>query len=98
MRNSSVVRFVCVLVVAVLTVVGISVAQEAGQTKSKERPWMNTSLSPDERANLVLKELTLDEKLSLLHGQGFPGWGPPGPNVLLSNGGAGFVLGIPRLG
>ena len=34
------------------------------------RPWMNASLSPDERAALVLKEMTLDEKISLLHGTG----------------------------
>jgi len=60
--------------------------------------WMNKSLSPDERADLVLKELTLDEKIDLLHGQGMPGWGPPKPNAHLGNGGAGFVLGIERLG
>jgi beta-glucosidase len=61
-------------------------------------PWMNTKLSPDERANLVLKEMTLDEKISLLHGEGMPGWGKPRPNAYLGNGGAGFVLGIERLG
>ena len=60
--------------------------------------WMNKSLSPDERADLVLKELTLDEKIDLLHGEGMPGWGKPKPNYYLGNGGAGFVLGIPRLG
>ena len=60
--------------------------------------WMNKSLSPDERADLVMKELTLDEKIDLLHGQGMPGWGPPKPNAHLGNGGAGFVLGIERLG
>jgi beta-glucosidase len=60
--------------------------------------WMNKSLSADERADLVLKELTLDEKIDLLHGQGMPGWGPPKPNAHLGNGGAGFVLGIDRLG
>ena len=27
-----------------------------------------------------------------------PGWGPPRPNDYLGNGGAGFVLGVPRLG
>jgi len=31
-------------------------------------PWMNRSLSPDERAALVVKEMTLDGKVSLLHG------------------------------
>ncbi len=61
-------------------------------------PWMNTSLSPDARADLVLKQLTLDEKIDLLHGQGQPGHGKPGPFAFLGNGGAGFVLGVPRLG
>jgi len=60
--------------------------------------WMNKSLSADERADLVIKELTLDEKIDLIHGQGMPGWGPPKPNAYLGNGGAGFVLGIERLG
>ena len=59
---------------------------------------MNKSLSPDERADLVLKELTLDEKIDLIHGEGMPGWGKPKPNYYLGNGGAGFVLGVPRLG
>ncbi len=66
--------------------------------QAPKRPWMNTQLSPDERADLVLKELTLDEKIDLMHGNGMPGWGRPMPNAYLGNGGAGFVLGIPRLG
>jgi beta-glucosidase len=60
-------------------------------------PWMNTSLSPDVRAGLVLKELTLDEKITLIHGQGSP-FGGSNPNAYLSNGGDGFSLGVPRLG
>lgn len=63
-------------------------------------PWMNTSLSPDQRADLVLKQMTLDEKIDLMHGQGEPDRSPyPKISVrLLSNGGAGFTLGVPRLG
>ena len=62
------------------------------------RPWMDASLSPDARADLVIKELTLDEKIQLVHGIG---WGPlkaghPVPPD--NNGGAGEILGIPRLG
>nr|WP_246302137.1 glycoside hydrolase family 3 C-terminal domain-containing protein [Granulicella arctica] len=64
----------------------------------KKQPWMNAALSPDDRAEQVLKEMTLDEKISLLHGNGMPGWGPPRPNAYLGNGGAGFVLGVERLG
>jgi beta-glucosidase len=61
-------------------------------------PWMNKALSPEERADMVLKEMTLEEKIELLHGNGMPGWGKPEANAYLGNGGAGFVLGIPRLG
>jgi beta-glucosidase len=68
------------------------------EDQKQNRPWMNTSLSPDERADLVLKEMTLDEKIDLVHGNGMPGWGKPRPNAYLGNGGAGFVLGVARLG
>jgi beta-glucosidase len=59
---------------------------------------MNKTLSPDERADLVLKQLTLEEKIGLLHGTGQPGNGPLSPEGRDTNGGAGFVPGIPRLG
>jgi beta-glucosidase len=59
---------------------------------------MNAKLSPDERASLVLKEMTLDEKISLLHGTGMRGLGPMSPLSVRSNGGAGYVVGVPRLG
>jgi beta-glucosidase len=73
-----------------------------GQQEKVDRnhPWMNASLSPDQRAEMVLKELTLDEKIGLLHGMGMPGWprDVQDPQPELGNGGAGFVLGVPRLG
>jgi beta-glucosidase len=70
-----------------------------GEESAKDRPWMNSKLSPDERAEMVLKELTLDEKINLVHGEGMPGWhGKVFPNAALGNGGAGFVLGVERLG
>jgi len=31
-------------------------------------PWMDTSLSPDERAALVLAQMTLEEKIGMVHG------------------------------
>src|SRR5271154_5047920 len=61
-------------------------------------PWMDTSLSPDARAALVLKELTLDEKITLIHGEGLAGMTPLGAMRNYSNGGVGFTMGIPRLG
>jgi beta-glucosidase len=59
---------------------------------------MNTSLSPDERATMVVKEMTLDEKISLLHGTGHEGLGPMSPLSVRGNGGAGHVVGVSRLG
>lgn len=66
--------------------------------QKQNHPWMDASLSPDQRADMVLKEMTLDEKIDLIHGEGMPGWGKALPNAYLGNGGAGFVLGVPRLG
>jgi beta-glucosidase len=71
----------------------------SSQNNPGQRPWMNPNLSPDDRAEMVLKQLTLDEKISLLHGNGMahaPQWQMP--LTYLGNGGAGFVEGIPRLG
>jgi len=65
---------------------------------AQDRPWMNTSLSPDERAALVVKEMTLDEKISLLHGTGHEGLGPMSPLSVRGNGGAGHVVGVQGLG
>jgi len=73
-------------------------AQVASEHTPPAAPWMNTSLSPDERAALVVKEMTLDEKISLLHGTGMVGLSPMSPLAVKSNGGAGYVVAIPRLG
>ena len=64
----------------------------------KAHRWENGKLSPDERASLVVKEMTLDEKIQLLHGTGMVGLSPMSPLAVHSNGGAGYVPGIPRLG
>jgi beta-glucosidase len=57
-------------------------------------PLMNKSLTPDERAAMLVKQLTLDEKI--VHGTGWEAiFGEVPPHSL---GGAGFVPGVPRLG
>ncbi len=67
--------------------------------QNTDRPWMNPKLLPDERADLVLKQMTLDEKLALLHGNGMAHAGNwQMPLTKLSNGGAGYVEGVERLG
>jgi beta-glucosidase len=62
-------------------------------------PWMNKALPPDQRADMVIEQMTLDEKIQLVHG-GPGGFGPPQPGAppSRSNGGAGWIPGIPRLG
>jgi len=70
-----------------------------GASQAPAGPWMNQDLSPDQRADLVLEQMTLDEKIQLVHGGG--GGGPAAggqqqPNR--SNGGAGWIPGIQRLG
>ncbi|MGA9039235.1 MAG: glycoside hydrolase family 3 C-terminal domain-containing protein [Terriglobales bacterium] len=79
---------------AILSIALHSVSAQSGGDK----PWMDASLPPDQRADMVLKEMTLDEKITLLHGTGMNGLGPVSPLSVGSNGGAGYVVGIPRLG
>ena len=87
--------------VAVLLVALLFTASAFSQSASKDHPpfpWMNSSLSPDDRASMVLKEMTLDEKIGMLHGTGMAGLGPLSPLHVMSDGGAGYVVGVERLG
>src|SRR5256885_3908376 len=68
------------------------------QNSETPHPWTKRSLSPDERAAMVVKEMTVDEKIQMLHGTGMVGLSPMSPLAIHSNGGAGYVPGIPRLG
>jgi beta-glucosidase len=61
-------------------------------------PWMNTALSADQRADLVLAQMTLDEKLQLVHGGGWGVLREGSPVAPGHNHGAGFMPGIARLG
>ena len=81
-----------------LALVPSSKAQRPRPTPPPTGPWSNPSLSPDERADLVLKELTLDEKVALLHGVGMPTDDPVTPENAPSNRGVGYTVGVPRLG
>ena len=93
-------RLACLLALGI-TVTSIAFpSQASAQTRAGEnaQPWMNATLSPDDRAALVLKQMTLDEKISLLHGTGMKELSPMSPLAVHSNGGAGYVVGVPRLG
>ena len=77
---------------ALLVTIPPSRAQFPGMPQPKRYPWSDATLSPDERADLVIKEMTLDEKISLLHGQGAHFFTAPVPN-----GGGDGTKAIPRL-
>jgi beta-glucosidase len=92
-KSGSYLLLTAIAALALISAASIAAAQ------NNDRPWMNPTLSPEERACLVLKQLTLDEKLALLHGNGMahaPQWQMPLSN--LTNGGAGYVEGVKRLG
>ena len=61
-------------------------------------PWMNKALTPDERANMVISQMTLDEKIQMVHGDGWGVLKQGAPLPSRSNFGAGFMAGIDRLG
>jgi len=92
-------KFGFYLLCTVITALGTIIATSVATAQVADRPWMNPKLSPEERADMVLQQLTLDEKLALLHGNGMahaPQWQMPLSR--LTNGGAGYVEGVKRLG
>src|SRR6266568_4206749 len=88
-------------VVLCLLTGSLSNGQSAPQKQELKGPWENRSLSADERADLVIEKMTLDEKIQLLHGLGWETlFGPPpesGPGTRAIRP-SGFIPGIPRLG
>jgi len=78
----------------------LSNGQSAPQKQEPKGPWENRSLSPDERADLVIEKMTLDEKIQLLHGLGWevlfaPLESGPGTRAIRP---FEFIPGVPRLG
>ncbi|MGH8298774.1 MAG: glycoside hydrolase family 3 C-terminal domain-containing protein [Steroidobacteraceae bacterium] len=79
---------------------------EAADAAASGRPWLDSSLSPDARADLALKAMTRKEKLSLVFGyfgsEGGPDSGPGSshytPPPAARMGSAGYLPGIARLG
>lgn len=84
---------------SLIAAIGVISGASAVVAQDADRPWMNPKLAPEERAELTLKQLTLDEKLALLPGNGMahvPEWQMP--LTYLTNGSAGYVEGVKRLG
>ena len=101
MRHSQLRAGYCLSALMFLTVI-LSVvpgcSQRRQQAPKPTGPWTNTSLSPDERADLVIREMTLDEKIAVLHGVGMPTDDPLTEENMPSNRGVGYEVGVPRLG
>ena len=87
------------------TCLAVVVMIAATGAQAQTAPWMNTALSPDQRADLIVAELTRAEKLVLVHGY----FGddviinphyPPPPDAIRKAlpRAAGYIPGIPRLG
>ena len=86
------------LLAVMFVLLSLSAGAQTNAVDTAKMPWMNKSLSPDERADLVVREMTLDEKIQLVHGDG---WGVLRKGSYVdprSNLGAGFTHGIDRLG
>ena len=94
-------RSFCVLAFApALLACNGALAQIPGMSPAKHFPWSDKSLSPDARADMVIREMTLDEKIQLVHGLGWqvifaPPESGPGTRAIAA---LGFIPGIPRLG
>src|SRR3954467_15998693 len=72
--------------VALSLMVALPVSVAGAQDPSM--PWLDPSLSPEQRVALLVPQMTLEEKVALMTGD------PPGP----ARTGAYFNAGIPRLG
>jgi beta-glucosidase len=78
------------LVLAVLLACVAAVGGQAATARSTGNcPWMNTQLSPADRAHRLVGAMTLDQKISMVEGTGYPGTGP--------GKGAGSIAAIPSL-
>ncbi|MFZ6768478.1 beta-glucosidase family protein [Undibacterium sp. Di26W] len=95
------------LKISVLAVAGILCTASANSadlhpvnTVVTSIPWMNTSLTADQRADLVLKEMTQDEKLKLVFGHfgSELAWKNLKMHPAAIPHSAGYVEGVPRLG
>ncbi|HEX9354035.1 MAG TPA: hypothetical protein VF933_09500, partial [Streptosporangiaceae bacterium] len=58
---------------AVVLAVGVVTAPASPAQPASSQPWLDTHLSPQERARLLLQQMTLAEKIDLMAGnQGAP--------------------------
>ena len=92
-------ELLCVIALAAVSSASIpALIAQAPHAPKVHHPWDDKSLSPDQRADMLIKEMTLDEKLQLVHGTGWGALREGYPIPPRSNLGASYVLGIDRLG
>jgi beta-glucosidase len=95
------IRAIALLAATALASGAVAAAPTSAQTAattSASRPWMNTQLSPDQRAALLVKSMTFDEKVAMLHGPMAMPLGPTMPMPQGAVGSAGYIPGNARLG
>jgi beta-glucosidase len=56
----------------VVAVISPVASQGASLTSSSSRPWMNGHLTAGQRADVLIGQMTLDEKIAMVHGAGYP--------------------------
>lgn len=98
-------------IAVVLATTALAMSNPAVGQTAMAHPWSDASLSPDERARLMVEAMTLDERISLLRtepGFGLLSLGVPLPDSIPETmrkhtpagalGSAGFVAAVPRVG
>ncbi len=85
-----------ITLVVMIGIAAIPGLQVKASSLVAERPWMNTALTPDQRADQLIAQMTLDEKIAMVHGVAGPyiGYIPANtrlgiPSVNLEDGPAG---------
>ena len=96
LRNTSTLAILAAL--SLLTATSSAPAQTAKTPAITQFAWGDKTLSPDRRADMVLQQMTLDEKLQMVHGAGWGVLREGDPVAPRHNHGAGFMPGIDRLG
>ena len=81
---------------------GVAACGQQGET-AKSEPWMDIKLTAEKRSELAVAQMTVDEKIAIMHGEGMA-WGRhltpemQALQTMYGNGGAGYSMGVPRLG
>jgi beta-glucosidase len=86
--------------IRLVLLLALSSAAAASAQPSTNRPWLNSALSPEQRADLAVRQMSEDEKLQLVFGYFATDadWKHSKAPAGVRYGSAGFIPGIARLG